>query len=62
VTLREETEWIETVETGWNSVVGVDREAFIAALERPRPRARPPIFGDGRAGKRIANLLADYFS
>jgi UDP-N-acetylglucosamine 2-epimerase len=62
VTLREETEWVETVETGWNSVVGVDRDAFMAALHRPLPAERPPIFGDGRAGEKIATLLADYFS
>jgi UDP-GlcNAc3NAcA epimerase len=58
VTLREETEWVETVETGWNALVGVDRERFLAALERPRPAARPPVFGDGRAAQRIAALIA----
>jgi UDP-GlcNAc3NAcA epimerase len=58
VTLREETEWIETVQTGWNSLVGVDAEAFVAALGRPRPTERPPIFGDGHAAERIAGLIA----
>ncbi len=56
VTMREETEWIETVSTGWNTLVGVDAEQFRAALEKPRPAERPPIFGDGNAAERIAAL------
>ncbi len=35
VTLREETEWIDTVEAGWNTIVGVDPDAFAAALQQP---------------------------
>lgn len=61
VTVREETEWTETVETGWNSVVGVDPDAFAEALQRPRPREHPPIFGNGRAGESIARVVAEYF-
>jgi UDP-GlcNAc3NAcA epimerase len=56
VTMREETEWIETVSTGWNTLVGVDSEKFQAALAKPLPEARPPIFGDGHAAERIAEL------
>lgn len=58
VTLREETEWVETVETGWNRLVGVDRERFVEALARPRPAEHPAVFGDGRAAQRIAALIA----
>ena len=58
ITLREETEWVETVSTGWNTLVGADPERFRAALDRPRPDERPPIFGDGRAAERIAELTA----
>ncbi len=56
ITLREETEWIETVSTGWNTLVGADRERFRAALGKSRPSSRPPIFGDGSAAERIAEL------
>jgi UDP-GlcNAc3NAcA epimerase len=56
VTMREETEWIETVSTGWNTLVGVEVEKFRTALEKPAPRSRPPIFGSGHAAERIAEL------
>ncbi len=56
ITMREETEWIETVSTGWNTLVGVDAEKFSAAMAKPRPRSRPPIFGSGNAAERIAEL------
>ena len=62
ITLREETEWVETVETGWNTLVGADPDAFRAALERERPALRPPIFGDGCAAQRIAALTASHLS
>ncbi len=60
VTLREETEWTDTVATGWNTLVGCDPEAFAEAFARPRPAERPPIFGDGRAAQRIAGLVVDF--
>jgi UDP-N-acetylglucosamine 2-epimerase len=62
ITLREETEWVETVDTGWNTLVGVDRDAFAAAFERPRPSEHPPVFGEGRAAQRIADIVADFLA
>ncbi len=56
ITMREETEWIETVSTGWNTLVGVDAGKFADALAKPLPAERPPIFGDGNAAERIAAL------
>ncbi len=60
LTLREETEWTDTVACGWNTLVGVDPDAFQEAVARPAPRARLPIFGDGRAAPRIARIVADF--
>lgn len=60
ITMREETEWIETVSTGWNTLVGVDVEQFRAALAKAMPQTRPPIFGDGNAAQRIAELTVSH--
>ena len=58
VTLREETEWIETVESGWNTLVGADRDAIAAAiLSAARPALRPILYGDGKAAERIARIV-----
>lgn len=60
LTLREETEWTDTLSTGWNTLVGVDPDAFQEAAGRPAPSERPPIFGDGHAAPRIAAILLDF--
>jgi UDP-N-acetylglucosamine 2-epimerase len=60
VTLREETEWVETAELGWNTLVGVDPDRFRAALERDLPGERPPVFGDGHAADAIAELVVSH--
>ncbi len=59
VTLRPETEWIETVETGWSVLAGADRATIVRLAKEPVPsdRPRPPIFGDGYASRRIVELL-----
>jgi UDP-GlcNAc3NAcA epimerase len=57
VTLRSTTEWTETVDVGWNTLVDLDAEAAVAALARPLPNERPPLYGDGRAGERVVEAL-----
>jgi UDP-GlcNAc3NAcA epimerase len=52
VTLRANTEWVETVSAGWNTLVDLDVEAALAALERELPRERPFLYGDGHAAER----------
>jgi UDP-GlcNAc3NAcA epimerase len=58
VTLRPSTEWVETVEAGWNALVDLDVDAALATLERSVPAERPPLYGDGRAGERVAEAVA----
>jgi len=58
VTLRTETEWIETVEAGWNIVVGVEPKKIGEAVRGFHPQGeRSKVFGDGRASKRIVAIL-----
>ena len=58
VTMRDTTEWVETVEAGWNVLVDLDAAAAVAALDRRPPEERPPLYGDGRAGARVVAALA----
>jgi UDP-N-acetylglucosamine 2-epimerase (non-hydrolysing)/UDP-GlcNAc3NAcA epimerase len=57
VTLRPSTEWVETVEHGWNVLVDLDRDAALAALASTPAAERPPLYGDGHAGDRIVDAL-----
>jgi UDP-GlcNAc3NAcA epimerase len=60
VTLRPETEWVETVEAGWNVLTGADKEQIIAAVQEHRwPQGQPAaVFGNGRASEQIAAILS----
>jgi UDP-GlcNAc3NAcA epimerase len=54
VTLREQTEWIETIEAGWNMLVGANKAKIVQAAQEFRPQGeRPEIFGDGKASQKI---------
>lgn len=55
VTMRDETEWVETVELGWNTITGASRERIVNAVwdNTPARRQSAAPYGDGAASKRI---------
>jgi UDP-GlcNAc3NAcA epimerase len=57
ITLRTSTEWIETLQHGWNVLVDLDIGAALEALERELPAERPALYGDGHAAERVVDAL-----
>jgi UDP-N-acetylglucosamine 2-epimerase len=60
VTLREETEWLDTLEDGWNVLAGSDPMKIVAASRRPVPGRQSNPYGDGTAAKRIVDALLTF--
>ena len=58
VTLRDETEWVETVEAGWNQLAGSDRDRIAGCVAQARKGRAIPDYGDGRASEAIVAHLA----
>jgi UDP-GlcNAc3NAcA epimerase len=72
ITMRDQTEWVETVELGWNKIVGADREQILSAVEQIQEQShhaanespfegkvkqRSDCYGDGNAAQQIINCL-----
>ena len=58
ITLRDQTEWIETVETGWNVLVGADKNKIISAVENVCiPNTWPELYGNGQSGELIVREI-----
>ena len=61
VTLREETEWVETVEAGWNVLTGLDRENIVKIVKETDTGTRGNIsYGNGESSKRICQHIVDH--
>jgi UDP-GlcNAc3NAcA epimerase len=58
ITLRDETEWVETVDLGWNQLVGSEESRIVAATtELRRPAEHPNVYGAGEAAEAIVSVL-----
>lgn len=60
VTLRDETEWIETVDAGWNKVVGADTEKICEAVSRVKNGLLISEYGDGSVSKYVVNYIIEH--
>jgi UDP-N-acetylglucosamine 2-epimerase len=62
ITLRTETEWIETLHDNWNIITGTDRIKILEAIDSPLPTAKQKSeFGDGQAAYKIVDKLVNYY-
>jgi len=58
ITMRDETEWVETVENGWNIVVGTDKAKILEGILNFVPnKVKQNIFGDGHAAEKILKII-----
>lgn len=58
LTLRDQTEWVETVEAGWNRLVGADSDKILAAVRSFAPNGTHPVlYGNGTAAAQCVERL-----
>ncbi|MEO9264572.1 MAG: UDP-N-acetylglucosamine 2-epimerase (non-hydrolyzing) [Candidatus Baltobacteraceae bacterium] len=62
VTLRDTTEWTETLEEDWNVLVGHDPQRIVTAARRPLPARPIKPFGDGHCARRIVDAMMAHIS
>jgi UDP-N-acetylglucosamine 2-epimerase len=64
ITLREETEWTETIRSGWNVLAGSRTKSIVEEVRHRAERKPPPggmgIFGDGKASEKIVQVIAKH--
>ena len=59
VTLRDETEWVETVNSGWNVLVGAESERILKATRDAKPGSSlKDDYGDGKAAEKIREIIS----
>ena len=59
ITMRENTEWIETVEDGWNVLVGVNRERILRMVNEFEPDGKQRnVFGNGNTSEEIVRIIS----
>lgn len=58
ITLRDETEWVETVQVGWNVLVGANTDAIVRAVRSFEPPvSHGTLYGDGKTSERIVQTF-----
>lgn len=63
ITLRDETEWLETVENGWNILTGANNAKIIKAFKTFKsPAKHPPLYGNGKAAEKCLKTLLKFKS
>ena len=64
-TLRDETEWVETIDSGWNILVGTGEKRIVREVrhweEREKPAKKRGIFGDGKASDKIVQTIVRHY-
>jgi UDP-GlcNAc3NAcA epimerase len=62
ITMRDETEWVETVQNGWNVIVGTSKIKILDNIINFEPKEKQrDIFGDGKASEKILDILSKSF-
>lgn len=61
ITMRDETEWVETVHNGWNILVGANEAKIVDAIKNFNPtRERKTYFGEGNASQLMVDPILNY--